>query len=265
MTILRFELRKLRASLIIWAASLSAAIFLMLPVYIDMLTAADSSVLDTAGGNAFFKSIGTSIEILSTPMGTYSFLTFFVLFAVAINGMNTGLNLITKEYRHKSVDFLLTKPFSRSQIFISKLLAAAGASFMIGIGYFFSSWAAMVMAAGGDFRFTHLALIAASVFLMQLIYIALGMLAGILAPRIKATVSISAGTAFVTYAIGSMSRTVGSKIIGFLSPYRYFDGAHIISEGVYEPVFMTIYALFMLAFIILGHHLFCKKDLVTVS
>ena len=106
MTIYKYELRQLRGSILIWSAALGIAIYLMLPVYMEMFTSAGILTNSEFSGNAFFEMIGTNIEILTSSMGAYSFLTTFVLMAAAINGMKLGLGSITKEYMNFTTDFL---------------------------------------------------------------------------------------------------------------------------------------------------------------
>jgi len=123
MVIFRNELKQIKKITIIWSLILSFLIIIALPVYIDMVSGG-SIPIDSNADNSFFESIGTSMEVLTTPIGMYSFLTFFMLVAFSIYAMNLGLNIMTKEYKQSSADFLLTKPYSRKTIYFSKMLAA---------------------------------------------------------------------------------------------------------------------------------------------
>ena len=264
MTIFKYEIKQLRGSIIIWSAVLAVSIFFMLPVYIELLSNAGAMANREFTGNSFFDVIGTNIEILSSPIGTYSFLTGFVLIAVAINGMKLGLGIITKEYMHGTTDFLLTKPHRRSKIFVSKLLAAASAVIIIGVVYFLASWAGMLRGAEGNFDFLPFALIAFSTIFMQLFFLASGMLVGVVFPHIRTPIAIAVGVAFVTYVFGGFSRKMDYVLIGYFSPYRYFDGSHIITNG-YNSGYIILFVTLMLIFTIAGHQIFCKKDVILAS
>jgi ABC-2 type transport system permease protein len=61
------------------------------------------------------------MEILKTPLGTLGFLTSFFALAAGISGMFLGLKIFTKETVQKSAEFLYTKPYSRGNIFFSKM------------------------------------------------------------------------------------------------------------------------------------------------
>jgi ABC-2 type transport system permease protein len=265
MTIFKYEMKQLRSSILIWSAALAVSIFFMLPVYIEMLSGAGAISNSEFSGNAFFDMIGTNIGILSTPIGTYAFLTTFVLVASAINGMKFGLQTITKEYLNGTTDFLFTKPHSRSKIFISKFLAAVTAVTIIGTVYFLASWAGMKAGSNGSFDFRTFALIALSTIYIQLIFLALGMLVGVVFPHIRIPIIISVGVAFVTYVFGAFSRKMSIAAIGYLSPYIYFDNVQTIINNGYRTNYMILFVLLSVIFIIAGHQIFCKKDVTPVS
>jgi|LSQX01.2.fsa_nt_gb ABC-2 type transport system permease protein len=264
MVIFKFEMRQLKKSIIMWSLILSAAIYLMLPVYIKMVTTAVNG-MESFGDNVFFESIGVNMEILSTPMGIYYFLTFFIMFACAINGFNKGLNIMTKEYKQNSADFLMTKPWSRGNVYISKFSAVAIETIIIGIFYTIISYVSMVRGTSDIFNPKSLILIAVSITLVQLLFLSFGMLIGTIFPKIRATLPISAGVVFVSYATGSMSRIVGINLLRYFSPLHYFNGSFIISTVSYEGKYVGALIVLLLLFFVAGYQIFCKKDIMLVS
>jgi len=260
MTIFKYEIKQLKGSIIIWSAILAVSIFFMLPVYIELFSSAGQISITEFSDNPFFEMLGTNIEILSTPMGAYAFLTSFVLVACAINGMKLGLETITKEYINGTTDFLFTKPHSRSKIFISKLLASLTAVMIIGVTYFLASWAGIEAGAEGNYDFRIFALIALSIIFMQVIFLALGMLAGVVYPHLRTPIIISVGVAFVTYVFGAFARKMSIASVGYLSPYIYFDNMQTIINNGYRTGYMILFAVLSVIFIIGGHYIFCRKD-----
>lgn len=98
MTIFKYEMKQLKGTITIWSTSLFLVIMLILPVYIDMMSSTDAIVLEGFGDNPMLEAMGVTLDVIATPTGTYAFLTFYVFLACAINGMNMGLKMITKEY-----------------------------------------------------------------------------------------------------------------------------------------------------------------------
>lgn len=189
MVIFKNELKQIKRVTMIWSLILSSLILLALPVYIDMVSGG-SIPIDSNMDNSFFESIGTSMEVLTTPIGMYSFLTFFILVAFSIYGLNLGLSIMTKEYKQNSADFLMTKPFSRKTIYFSKMLAAVLSIIAIGLSYLIASVISMNLSIDSDFDIITLGLIALPIILIPLLYLLFGMLMGSVFPKIRTTIVI---------------------------------------------------------------------------
>lgn len=96
MLIFRFEWKRKRKYILIWAATLAVCIFSMTPVYYGMIETVETLPVEfTQGG--FFETVGISLELLMEPLGMYSFLTGFFMVAGGIFGMHLGLSLHTEE------------------------------------------------------------------------------------------------------------------------------------------------------------------------
>lgn len=98
MQIFRFEWKRSQKYILIWATALAVCIFFMTPVYYGMVETAGTLPAGFAQGG-FFETVGVSIELLTKPMGMYSFLTGFFMIAGGIFGMHLGLSLHTKEWK----------------------------------------------------------------------------------------------------------------------------------------------------------------------
>ena len=78
MLIFRFEWKRKRKYILIWAATLAVCIFSMTPVYYGMIETVETLPVEfTQGG--FFETVGISLELLMEPLGMYSFLTGFFI------------------------------------------------------------------------------------------------------------------------------------------------------------------------------------------
>ena len=53
------------------------------------------------------ETVGISLELLTKPMGMYSFLTGFFMIAGGIFGMHLGLSLHTKECTENTAEYLV--------------------------------------------------------------------------------------------------------------------------------------------------------------
>jgi ABC-2 type transport system permease protein len=265
--ILKYEMKQFKNSVIVWSVALAGAIMLLLPVFISLMT--DSTVItpemiSSFGSNPFFKAIGVDITSLLTPMGAYSYVTSFVLIAAATFGSLIGISLISKEYSQKTADFLLTKPHSRRSVFISKLFAGALCCIIVGFIYLAASYLAIQVFAEGSNELVPLLLIAFSVTLIQLLYMAVGLLLVVFVPNIKTPLIVALSIAFFTYTFGSFGRIIGNKFVTYLSPYTYFSGAYIREFNSYDLKYLLLFFVVLTISILVSYKVFANKDIFTV-
>ncbi|MBG0764289.1 MAG: ABC transporter permease subunit [Tissierellales bacterium] len=268
MTIFKYELKQMKTLVISWSVVISILVFLLVPVYIDIgrSVGSDSQQLEQViSDNEFLQAVDMSVEFLSKPIGMYGFLNgWFFALAASVLAMYVGLSVNSKDFTGKSADFIYTKPFNRSKVFFSKLLAASVVVFTVGILYFISSYAALRinLPEGFDMRiFLHLSF---SLIMLQAIYLALGIFLGVLWSRNRRPLLMSVTVVFITVVIGTFAATMSLDWLLFLSPPKFFGGSVIASMGGYDMRF--VYWLFFLVvlFITSGYFIFKKKDIITV-
>ncbi len=162
MLIFRFEWKRKRKYILIWAATLAVCIFSMTPVYYGMIETVETLPVEfTQGG--FFETVGISLELLMEPLGMYSFLTGFFMVAGGIFGMHLGLSLHTEECTGNTAEYLYTKPCGRKQIYMGKLLCALAGICVTGIFYLATSFLTMTLFRFG-FPIGEFFLVAGSLF-----------------------------------------------------------------------------------------------------
>lgn len=265
MIIFKYELKQLRSRLIIWTLVLSVLIIMMLPVYVDMITGAASEAFDPVQSQDFYEMLGTNFETIRTPMGVYSFLTSFMLFACAVNGMSLGIGIFSKEYKNNTSGFLLTKPYSRTNVYIQKVLAATTVGIIIGIFYTLASIMAMNMSIRETYSMNILVLIGLSTIFIFQFFLVFGFLAGVLAPQLRSAMPISFAATFMAYVFQAFSIKTKVVLVGLLSPYYYFQGRGVINKGGYDLFHMVLYVLILVVTLFVGLGIYTHKDVKIVS
>ncbi len=264
MNIFRYELKAYRPSILIWACSMA----LLAILYIFLFKGLGNDIESfKAFLNNMPDAIKTSFNILidsiATLEGFYSFVFSFVLLCGAIQAMNLGTAIVSKEVREKTADFLLTKPVSRIAIMTSKLLAAITALALTNIIYLgLTMTAAAVVVERFDVKIFFL--ISLTMFFVQLMFMALGILISVMARKIKSVISVSLSTVFAFYIIGSLGSFLGEEKVRYFSPFRYFEPAYIIQYGAYETSFAIIAVIFIMAAIAASYLIYLRKDIHAV-
>lgn len=259
MTIFRYERKRFRKYIMIWALSLAACIFVLTPVYNGMVRSA-GGLPANFGKGGFFKTLGTSLELLQTPLGMYAFLTDFLMNAGGIFGMHLGLTLFTQECIEGTGEYLFTKPCSRNAVFCGKAACLLWGIAVMGGLYLPASFAAMGLFFSG-FSAWELLLVALSFPLHALFFGGLGLLAGVSRPRNRSPLLTAGLVVFSGYGLSSFARTVDSRLLSFLSPFSFFEPASIHALGFYEWDYLLWYLLVTIGFFCLARHVLLGRDI----
>lgn len=262
MNIFRFEMKQYRGSIFIWSIGLSAAIILLLPMFVAFT--GDPSTLESLANNPLLDTMGISIDVFITTTGIFSYLNSIIIVAAAIQACNLGLSIITKEHMQNTADFLITKPYSRANIFFSKLLASLCAIAIIGLCYFIASFGAISIVSEKGFSFNHFFKIYLIFPLIQVFFLLLGIAISVVVSRVSATLPVSLGIAFGFYVIGLFSNVVQSTVARLFSPFRYFDINLVLASKNYEVGFLALFSALLLLFFITSYIIYIRKDMKMV-
>lgn len=264
MNIFLHELKAYRQSMVIWGCAMS----LLAVAYIFLFQGLGQDIEDFKAflanmPDVMKKSFNILIDSISTLEGFYSFVFSFVLLCGAIQAMNLGTAIVSKEVRDRTADFLLTKPVTRIGIIMSKLLAAFTVLVVTNIIYLGLTIFAAV-AVVGTFNLKIFFLISLTLFFVQLLFLALGIAVSVIAGKIKSVISVSLSTVFGLYVLGSLGSILGEENVRYFSPFRYFDPAYIIEHAAYETSFVVTGIVFIIAAIAVSCLVYLKKDIHTV-
>jgi ABC-2 type transport system permease protein len=264
MNIFWHELRAYRQSILIWASAMT----LLAVTYIFLFQGLGQDIEDFKAflsnmPDVLKKSFNILIDSISTLEGFYSFVFSFVVLCGAIQAMNLGTAIVSKEVRDKTADFLLTKPVSRIGIILAKLLAALAALVLTNIIYLGLTIFAAV-AVVSSFNMKVFVLISLTLIFVQLLFLALGILISVLAGKIKSVISVSLSTVFGLYVLGSLGSMLGEENVRYLSPFRYFDPVYIIDHAAYETSFVATGIVLIIVAIAVSCLVYVKKDIHTV-
>ncbi|CAM4071575.1 ABC transporter permease subunit [Mesobacillus thioparans] len=259
------ELKAYRKSTVIWTLSLVALVALFLSMFPSFSKDAEEFKSLLEGFPVELrKAIGLSVDSIATLIGFFSYAFLYLKLAGAIQAMNLGTSILSKETREKTADFLLTKPVTRAQVVTSKLLAAVVSIVITNIVFIAATFVMASIVAEDGFSKIALFLIAISLLFLQLMFMALGIVVSAIFPRIKSVISVSLGTVFGFFMLGMISSTTEDEALRYLTPFNYFDSAYITQNTGYETSFLITAAIFIIAAIVASYYLYSKKDVHSV-
>lgn len=262
MTIFKYEIKRHQKYILGWAVTLAVCILLMTPTYYSFMDVAESSneLYETLGTSEFYKSVGVSMDYLTSPMGIYAFLTSFFMIASGIFGMHFGISIHTKEFSEKTSEYLYTKPHTRKEIFWAKAGTVSAGVLIVGVLYVAASVVAVRMARP-DILWGEFFLISLSLLWLTLLFAAMGILLGTIFSNNGSPLLTAGMVILVEYCITSFSNIIGSKGISFLSPYSFFSGAGIAKNGFYDGAYLIWYVVLFVLFVWTAYRHFLKKDI----
>jgi len=262
MNIFKRELRANLKSLAIWAVIV--VLFVMVGVskfsaYYnnpDMLSVLDSlpkAVVDALNLNAFN---------LTTVSGFFGIMFMYYALLLCIAAAMWGSDIISKEERDKTVEFSLTMPVTRSRLITAKTLAVlTNCTILLLVTALASIISTAKYQPDSDF-YRFLALCMLALFIMQLIFLAVGILLGCSMKRYKLATSTAVflllGTYFLSIIV-TLNRNL--DFLRFFSPFQYFDPVALLHESRFDSVSVVLSFAIVAACMAGAYLTYSKRDL----
>jgi ABC-2 type transport system permease protein len=258
-------LRELKAnfkSLVIWGVVVSLFVFVGIskfsayegnPEMLKLLDNMPPALMDAFNMQAFN---------LTTLAGFFGVMFTYFALLLSIAAAMWGSDIISKEERDKTVEFSLVLPVTRSRVLTAKALAAL----VNCIALLLITWGVSLAAAaqyqpdGVFYRF--LLLCMAALFFLQLIFLAVGLLLGCAMKQYRRT-----GAAAIAILLGSYFLSILSGMhdnldfLKYLTPFKYFDPALLLHESKFEPVYLALTALIVIACMAGAYYAYAHRDL----
>ncbi|MFZ7101741.1 MAG: ABC transporter permease subunit [Peptococcaceae bacterium] len=265
MNIFRHELKAYRKSTIIWTLSLIGLVVLFFTLFPSISKeAGEFKKLMEGFPEAVRIALGLAVENIGSIIGFYSYGFLYISLVGAIQAMNLGVSIVSREVREKTADFLLTKPVTRSQVLTAKLLAALSSLVLTNVGYLAGAITIASLVATQEFSLKIFLLISLTLFYIQLIFLALGLIISVVIPKLKAVLPISLGTVFAFFMIGALAATTGDDALRYITPFKYFEVNYIAQHAGYETSFIVAALSFITAALTASYFIYNKKDIPAV-
>ena len=258
-------LRELKAnlkSLIIWCVIMG--LLIMIGVAKFSAFAGDPSMLAIldAMPPALLDGLSMRSFNLTTLSGFYGLIFIYFSLMGAIAAAMWGSDIITKEERGKTVEFSLVLPVSRSKVITAKALAAL----VNCIVFVLFTWGISIIAVQqynpDQSFFSFLALELQAMVVIEVVFLAIGLLLGCAMKQYKRAGSIAVGIILVTYFMSIISG-MHEKLdfLKYLSPFKYFDSGELFRTGHMEGVSLLISAGIVLLCVAAAYWTYNKRDL----
>lgn len=262
--IFKFEFKTLLKSVLIWVVSASLLIFMLMAFYPTF--GKDMDLLNKMMENypeEMLKAFGMSNTMsLGTVSGFLVFAFSYVQLCLAIQSANYGFGILSIEEREFTADFLMSKPVSRSQIFFGKLLATLLGLLITLIATMVSTYISLEIFKGqGSYNFESLLWLSLGMALFQWFYLVIGLFISVLLKKIRNVLTFALGLSIGTYIINALRAVLDGEVLGYFSPFYYFDLNTIVEKQTFNYGLLTASVIMIVLAFIGAYYLYTHRDI----
>lgn len=265
--IFKFELRSHYRSVLIWSLSLAILILFFFSLYPSF---ADQAELMESMLKNFPKELRAAFNMdninMASVLGFFSFIFMFSQICLAIQASNYGFGLLSKEESEMTADFLLSKPVSREQVFTCKLLAALTSLAITNVVVWLCSFTAVELFNDGRaYNKVSLILLLISAYIFQLFFLCVGIVISLLVKRVRSVTPYALGLGFGMYVISAFTGIFDEIALEFVTPFKHFDAAYIVTNQAYDMRLVLIDVAISLISLVISYWLYIHRDVPAVS
>lgn len=263
MSIFLRELKAHRWSLVFWSLGMVALVASGMGKFAAYEAAGQSVVKMMADlPKMVLVVFGMSGFDLTKASGFFGVLFLYIALMGTVHSSLLGASIISKEERDRTSEFLFSKPVTRSSVLSSKLLAGLFNVVVLNVVTTVSSLYFVGYFGKGESVTKDISLMMAGLFFLQLIFFAIGAAVAGYVRKPKSAPSISTSIMFMAFLLSYLVN-LNDKLdaLKYLSPFKYFDAAVLMSEGRLDPLFVGLSVLIVAAAVWGAYHFYNGRDL----
>lgn len=260
MTLVKHELRQSWKLTAIWAAGIGFFIAICVFMFPEMASEMKTVSKIFASMGAFTAAFGMDRLNFGTLIGFYAIECGNILgIGGALYAAMMGSNLLCKEEKDRTAEFLLTHPVTRTQVVAGKLaamllqtLALNAAAFALAVG--------SMAAIGEKIPWKELWLLHLSCFLVQVELE--GICFGISAFLRRNGMGIGMGITISMYILNILANlSKNAKFLKYITPFGFAEGADLVSDGKLNPAYLAVGLCFTAIGITAAFWKYRRKDI----
>jgi ABC-2 type transport system permease protein len=257
------EMKANRKSLIIWSIGIILFMVSGMAKYQSYAASAQSlNEMLAKMPEALRAILGMGTFDLTTLTGYFGLLFFYLVLMATIHAAMLGANIIAKEERDKTTEFLFLRPISRNRIITAKLLAALINIVVFNLVTAVSSLLLVAYYRQGETVFRDIVRLMAGMLVLQLIFLFVGTAIAAISKYPRSAPSLAAAVLLFTFIL-SVAIDLSSKLqsLKYLTPFKYFDAKKLIYGPGFEPVFEILAAVLIAGLVFLTYFCYQNRDL----
>jgi ABC-2 type transport system permease protein len=261
------EMKRHAVSLIIWMTVITILISVTMSVYRPFMEN-QSKVLGMLSlipkGALQFKGI-SNVSDLSSPLGFYAINNVIYMMVLgSIFAIVTSSGILLKEEYNKTAEYLLTRPVTRGEVFLTKLAVMSLNVLLINVVTSFAGFLSLEIVKKTGFSIGSFLILSLYTFLLNYFFGAAGLLLSTVVRRPKPITTSCIGLVLIYYFIYTVSKITESvSKLGYLSPFRYVD-LNVVNAGYKaDPVNIAFFLVLPALMVGASYRIYLRKDIYT--
>lgn len=262
--LIKTEFKRNARSLLLWTvivAGLGGLMLFLFPAFEDSFS--DIEQLLDAYPPEFLEAFGLGENGLdmSTVYGWFGVEGY--LFVTLIGGSYAailGSSILSKEEDDKTIEFLLSKPISRSNIYFGKAIVV-----LINLLVLNTAVSLVLLIAFttiGDFDFILWFLFSYAPLILQIVFASVALFISIFVTKSRQVMSVSLGLSIGLYVVDLISTlTESAEFLKYFTPYEYVNAISIINDQQIKPLYLMISLVIVSLSLIGGWQFYKRKDI----
>lgn len=209
------------------------------------------------------KAFGIDPKMWSSILGLYN--TYFGFYLILLMGIYTGTNganALSKGQRDKTAEFLLTKPISRREVFLSKMIVVITLLLLIVCIQAGSAILGIVLFGEKEVDWSVFFTMHLHGLVLLFFYTSVGVLLSTLLKSKINFMGIIVGLVFGAYFLDAISKAVQQvKWLGYLSPNHYLHFNIFAPDYGPNVVSIVFFTLLSILLIVSSYLLYRRKDI----
>ena len=171
-----------------------------------------------------------------------------------------GSTIVLKEENDKTINFLLSKPITRTQILNNKLASGFIYITLFNLIIYLVTLLGIIISGDGNLKVWTLIVLAS--YIIQIFFYLLGLVIGLFFDKTRKSMAVGLGIVIGTYVINSLSLlTKELEFLKYLSPYGYIDVRNIIIDETFNIPLLIVSFIVCAICIIITYYIYNKKEI----
>lgn len=259
------EIKSNKVSLILWIAVITFLITATMSVYTKFLEN-QSKVMGMISlvpkGALQFKGISNFTDLFSA-LGFYAVNNIIYMMVLgSIFSIVLASNILLKEEYNKTAEYLLSRPVTRSNIFLTKLSVFAVNVLLLNLVTSLAGLICIELVKQGAFSIGAFLILSLYTFLLNFLFGATGLFISVIVKKPKPVTTVCIGLVLILYFVFTLSKLTRSvAFLGYLSPFKFVNTD--VNNQAYrlEVLNLGYFILLSAVLIISSYRIYLHKDI----